>query len=543
MGMGDSAIPPSLLTHGAITALVKMHKDTVGDSFCKVDTNCSNDTCEDSPGSYNHVHDSCGMSKAARSIYRIPTLSSEGQRRTLRDMLSFTFASPDLLRAVRAHRPLRRLGSALRVGKDGATGNYDMSFRTESIDDFWTHSWRGSAVLKALVLLLHYNLLAAAVASTVVALAVGALAANGHLPADGGSAAWALGAGAGTFLAVAAFWQSRKRIFLDKACIEQNDPERKQQGVACIGAFLYCSQKMVVLWDPSYATRLWCIFEMAAFAWANDRNVTDRIVVRPLVFGAVFPGLLMTALLAMILTGLLHTLEYPASFATLGPVLCAASYLPCVHLLRRFDRDMQTLMDQLKEFTVARAECFCCSAEHKDPETGAKISCDREVIHACIIAWFGCLEEFEGFVQSDLAIIFRRSLGRFSVPYGWIVASHLPVLWAHAAFAATPLLAGEWLKAATICVEGLSLWLFASPLVAAGIIRVAGCFQQCRALPAEDAARTLLAGLLSFVPVLLVHGALYLAKSCADSVEGEFQAVLAYACSVGAASGAAYRWG
>ena len=60
-----------------------------------------------------------------------------------------------------------------------------------------------------------------------------------------------------------------------------------------IGAFLYYSKTMLVLWDPSYvacqhdsvlvfhmhalrmklcqqeATRLWCVFEMAAFAWAH----------------------------------------------------------------------------------------------------------------------------------------------------------------------------------------------------------------------------------------------------------------------------------
>ena len=70
-----------------------------------------------------------------------------------------------------------------------------------------------------------------------------------------------------------------------------HDPSK--EGVESIGAFLYYSQTMLVLWDPSYvscqddsvlalqmhelrmklhqpqATRLWCVFEMAAFAWAH----------------------------------------------------------------------------------------------------------------------------------------------------------------------------------------------------------------------------------------------------------------------------------
>lgn len=417
-----------------------------------------------------------------------------------------------------------------------------MSFRTEVIDDFWTHSWRGSAVLKATVLLLHYNAFAAVFVSVAMVVATVALHAGGFLPAAGGPVAWALAAGLLPFLLVVALWRSRKRVFLDKVCIDQSEPELTQQGVASIGASLYCSQRMVVLWDRSYATRLWCIFEMAAFAWANDRNVTDRIVVRPLIFGAVFPGMMATAFLAMCLVGILHSLDFPDDFANLANMFCAALYLPCVYLLRGFDQDMRTLVRQLKEFTVARAECSCCSSAHKDPETGAKISCDREVIHACIIAWFGCLEEFEDFVQRDLAAIFRRSLGRFSVPYSWIVAAHSPVAWSYAALAARPIAAGHWEEAAAVVVEGLSLWLFASPLVAAGMIRVAGRFPRgCRG-PA-NAALTLLAGLMALVPILLVHGALYMAKYEARIQAAQLQAVLVFACSMGAATGAAYRWG
>ena len=36
--------------------------------------------------------------------------------------------------------------------------------------------------------------------------------------------------------------------------------------------------------------------------------------------------------------------------------------------------------DQFEDFSLHRANCFCCSIGHVDPETKKQISCDRERI-------------------------------------------------------------------------------------------------------------------------------------------------------------------
>ena len=54
--------------------------------------------------------------------------------------------------------------------------------------------------------------------------------------------------------------------FLDVACIPQADPAAKQRGIASLGALLDRSERMLILLDKEYFTRLWCVFELAAFA-------------------------------------------------------------------------------------------------------------------------------------------------------------------------------------------------------------------------------------------------------------------------------------
>jgi len=53
-------------------------------------------------------------------------------------------------------------------------------------------------------------------------------------------------------------------VFLDKVCIHQTDPDKKQKGIDGLGGFLKKSKTVLVLWDASYFTRLWCTLEMAA---------------------------------------------------------------------------------------------------------------------------------------------------------------------------------------------------------------------------------------------------------------------------------------
>ena len=44
-------------------------------------------------------------------------------------------------------------------------------------------------------------------------------------------------------------------------------------------------------------------------------------------------------------------------------------------------RDVQQLPDQLQNFRLQNAQCFCCSHHHRHPETGQELICDRELVY------------------------------------------------------------------------------------------------------------------------------------------------------------------
>ena len=46
-------------------------------------------------------------------------------------------------------------------------------------------------------------------------------------------------------------------MFLDRICINQVDQAMKAEGVLNMGAILKHSDSMLVLWDTTFASRLW----------------------------------------------------------------------------------------------------------------------------------------------------------------------------------------------------------------------------------------------------------------------------------------------
>ena len=43
--------------------------------------------------------------------------------------------------------------------------------------------------------------------------------------------------------------------------------------------------------------------------------------------------------------------------------------------------DVHQLPDQLQNFRLQEAQCFCCSHHHRHPETGQELICDRELVY------------------------------------------------------------------------------------------------------------------------------------------------------------------
>jgi hypothetical protein len=59
---------------------------------------------------------------------------------------------------------------------------------------------------------------------------------------------------------------STTSFFLDRCCIHQTNEKIKRQGILSLGNFVAASDRLLVLWDPTYFSRMWCVFELATFA-------------------------------------------------------------------------------------------------------------------------------------------------------------------------------------------------------------------------------------------------------------------------------------
>ena len=67
-----------------------------------------------------------------------------------------------------------------------------------------------------------------------------------------------------------------QKLFIDKYCIHQSDVQgRTNPGVTRLPLFLQHSQKLLVLFDSEYTTRLWCVWELAIYSRLRE---TPKIV-------------------------------------------------------------------------------------------------------------------------------------------------------------------------------------------------------------------------------------------------------------------------
>jgi len=115
-----------------------------------------------------------------------------------------------------------------------------------------------------------------------------------------------------------------------------------------------------------------------------------------------------------------------------------------MHILRGSIRHLRNLPAQLAEFSVKDSECFCCQNEHRHPETGHHLPCDRQVVYGTLRTWFsqaqenhssmslGCshyLDRFDLQVREEVAEYVARTVGGARVSYTHTLIASLPWLW------------------------------------------------------------------------------------------------------------------
>lgn len=435
---------------------------------------------------------------------------------------------PDLLRAVAVGKVLRRCGAVMR-SSHGDANTYELGRQVASIVSFWSHSWHASVTRKIFCLFYHYNGLIAGVASVAVSFAVALLV---HMHVIPGLACWNVGcsshsdcpsegycaivedhtecrhvilccierhesidgqcphecpvpisetisplaylpllAGCATYIVLLIFWHHSHCVFLDKVCIHQTDAEKKQRGIDGLGGFLRHSNHMLILWDTTYFTRLWCTYEVAAFRYLHGADACFSVV--PIVRG--FLILLCLPVTFSMAICLICAKYIPTNAIMINCILSALIFalgVAVARIAREEARNRHCMQQQIQNFSVRNARCYCCDVGHKHPDTGAAMTCDREAVYSAIQTWFeGRLDGFQTFVRNELYSTMEREMGPSLLSYLDALHITLPVLWFY--IAELNSMCQSWAnfgRRARIVFGG---WFTIGPLSVAILVRVA----------------------------------------------------------------------
>ncbi|CAJ1353859.1 unnamed protein product, partial [Effrenium voratum] len=251
-------------------------------------------------------------------------------------------------------------------------------------------------------------------------------------------------------------WRSRKKVFFDQICIHQRDDLLKSEGILNMGAILRKSSTLLVLLDPTYVGRLWCTFEMAAWMKSHE-NSPGRFIVRPIIMGPISVTIFLFVLLgygtAALLPDQVTSLWWPLFFLTLLLTVLT------VHVLRGYHRSCCHVAEKLRSFKAQEAKCHCCSVGHM--LDGRRLTCDRSLVFSCIRHWFGSVSNFDASVQTALRCNLQKQLGKYGLPYWWVIGMLSPCLWAELDFIAMDVRSESW-QSLRARMMGLLAWYFGS---------------------------------------------------------------------------------
>ncbi|CAE7747123.1 PRN1 [Symbiodinium pilosum] len=327
----------------------------------------------------------------------------------------------DIIRGIPAFRVVQK--GPRRWMKGELQKLYSFSEVTSELDEFWSHSWRTKVWVKYASILLLANGLPAFLVGTLAALVAGGLSAARYV--------WCTPAGTLAYYLTLLLWRRKKKVFLDIACINQEDGGLKAEGLISMGAFLKRSKSFLVLWDSTYVSRLWCMFEMAAFLRSHelDKGAEESLVVCPVFVG---PALLIGHL--GLCTLFMLYLFSPVPQIPWGVLFICGLAFPCLTLFTfamiAHCRSIDIIQKQVQNFSIDNSWSQCCACGHVVPDSGEQMICDRTIILRCIAAWFGSTEGFESTVRGKVQTVLVHQLTHRVFSYWRIVQVTSPALWA-----------------------------------------------------------------------------------------------------------------
>lgn len=360
---------------------------------------------------------------------------------------SITLTDSSLLRGTTAAVLLACFGRRLRSTAGGigtiaiAEDEYNKSFVVPELDIFFSHSWHARWYLKYFTVLFYFN----SVPAVVCSMSCACFSCGAHFLVENYAPSYVrlfpsyqcFALGTLAFFLCLFCWQhflvtagcGARSLFLDKVCIHQTDMVKKEQGIKAIGGILGHSDMVLVAWDPSYFTRLWCTFELAAYKYAKPEA---PVVVLPITIGGFIFVVTVMQFFGEIAVAIVesHPLMADDRLRTYLTAYFAQSIV-CSAVFRAYTKELQRLDYQLRNFSVRKAECFCCSNDHL--LNGKSLPCDRKLVESSIAHWHGKdqlevgLRKFNdlirGTFRDDIKLAFRGS----RVPYTFVLST---TIWA-----------------------------------------------------------------------------------------------------------------
>eukprot|EP00439_Symbiodinium_sp_Y106_P049659 s294_g6.t1 len=431
--------------------------------------------------------------------------------RVAEHLSSFKLTRPEILRVTPAHRILWAAGLVLR---GGAYGNnmYKHSKQAANIKQFWL-----GVVCNGLPAVFVGTLGVALATLPVV------MYRASHL--------WAMLAGLLMSCVTFCLWRPRRDVFLDKLCIHQTDDKLKVEGVINMCAFLKHSESMLVCWERTYAHRLWCILEVAAFLKTHEN--LDALTIRPVSWGptaiVLFVGYWGVVVTYMAFFEYLFQLDLTETQLWLGmsSVMCLpfVLILPFVlHAYRQQMRTIEAVQEQLQRFDFNRdPKCHCCSVKHIHPDTGTPMLCDYQVIRECVTTWFGSVADFETVVRERVSNVFTDRFTKVPLPYTWLVAATIANFWQGIPDMAQAISDGEYTALLLYVGAYVVYWLAGYPAILAMELKLAYWLRRRRSSGIKEAALNFTLGLvcaMAFFAVMMSE--LACRHVFSDVVVGEF---------------------
>uniref|UniRef100_A0A6U6PXE8 Uncharacterized protein n=1 Tax=Zooxanthella nutricula TaxID=1333877 RepID=A0A6U6PXE8_9DINO len=193
--------------------------------------------------------------------------------------------------------------------------------------------------------------------------------------------------------------------FLDKCSIRQNHASLKASGIRHLGEFLMASERMLVLYDSTYPTRLCCVFELAAFCWGRGGSNDVRIEVIgavPAAYACAVVGLVISIIEVVPRSIAVHSGldDYSVRFISTMAFAILMVLAPLLIWIVGF-RSSRQFSDSLRDFQTQHAQCADAS--------------DKALIHQFISQAWGSAEEdgitaFDNFVADVLRTRIERQM-------------------------------------------------------------------------------------------------------------------------------------